>query len=277
VFAKDGDYRLTMTFTGLDGAKHTTNLDSGPFERGDEFMVNGRIYKYLDYEIDDGNNLKIELKDVTSFSRSKYTLAPKTGGKITLKTYSFIDSERNDEEIELDPDTEAADTAVYSGTILGVPVLAEDSTLYLGVDGASKTTVGASADVAGPNKFEDIQMSSWGVGVQVVAEKGANINGAKGDVTDDDNDDVFVVVHDPSPSGGKRIYIDFYDRNWQRGDTTNNVKVASSLATASNIGKTFFDLDTPEETIIENFPLIAYKYNVSYGSGNEIKSVRVHT
>ena len=63
-----------MTFVGLDGKKHTAHLDSGPFEKGDEFMMKGRVYRYNGYETDKTNNLKVELRDITSFNKETFTL-----------------------------------------------------------------------------------------------------------------------------------------------------------------------------------------------------------
>jgi hypothetical protein len=85
-----------------------------------------------------------------------------------------------------------------------------------------------------------------------------------------------VVVHESGMSE-KFFYVDFYDRNYVKGEITNSVKMASSLATADSIGKTFYDMDTPEENFISNFPVVLYKYNITYGSGNEITEVSVHT
>jgi len=283
IFKKDGDYRVTMTFMGVDGKTHTAYLDSGPFEVGDEFLMNGRVFEYYEYyDETESAGINVELKDISSFDRKIHQIVTcqtplDYTQEVTITTHAFLDAIRNDEEIEIQTTEVGEDDRVLCGTIEGIPVILEDGTLYLGVDGHENTVIGLNADVAGLNQFREIQLSPRGVGVSIIAEDGMNLNGAKGDVTDDDSDDVFIVVHDPGFSGGKRIYIDFYDRNYRRGDYTNSVKVASSMATGGRVGKTFFDMDTKEETYIENFPLIAYKYNITYRNGNEITQVRVHT
>jgi hypothetical protein len=241
----------------------------------DEFFLKGRLYKYEKQEYDEENNLKVELRDVTSFDKVKYALAPKTGEKITLETYSFLDASENDDEIELEPEADAQDSSVYSGDFAGLPVLSDGGSLYLGVDGVSKNRVGVIPEVFGSGEFTDVQMQGDGFGLKVVGENGKNLNGAKGDVTDDDGDDVFIVIHERAFSE-KYFYLDFYDRNYLKKDITNSFKMASSMADSNGIGKTFYDMDTPAENYISDFPVILYKYNITYGGGNEITKVTVY-
>lgn len=280
---KDGDYRVVLDFTGLDGKNHSgVHLDNGPFEPGDEFIVAGKLYQYVKVTTDDKNNAKLELKDVINFRKEEFKLKPYNLSEIKLKTYSFEEAERNDEEVNIKPEKSLEDTEVYTGNVLSMPAILDSETLYLGVDDAGKKTLGVRADVAGPNYFEDIQLSPFGIGLTVVAENGVNMNGDSKNMKDDDTDDVLIKIYDPIDKLGttarKYVYLDFYDRNYGRKDEyTMSVQIdTNSVSSGSAIGKPRNSLDTEENTTFSDFPMLAYVYEIEHGRYNSINSLKIH-
>gem|GEM_PF-3259396 len=273
VMEKTDDYRMLLSFLGEDGQIHkAVHLDSGPFDVGDEFVMNGKVYKFEDYETKTNNEMKIKLKDAINYDIETATLQPvASSGKIILNTYSFENSQKNDEETKLEPDPDSQATTVYSGTILGIPVIYADS-LYLGVNGNTKKTVGVLSDVTG-NYFNDIRIFGMGVKLKVVEERGTNMNGdTKGTVTDDDSDDVIIKL---MTGDFEYVYIDFYDRNYNRDNRhyTESVKVSNvDVEAGGKIGTPDATLDSTDDHMLI-LPGSGYRINVTYGNDNQINKV----
>jgi len=269
--SKEEKYKILMNFTGTDNRIYgNVHLDNGPFYINDMFVVNGHVYKYLDYKEKSDYKMEIKLRDAISGNSITHTLYAYNGTPFELKTYSFEESSANDKKIEIEPDSNMDATEVYNGTAFGIPIIFSEGDIYLGID--NRKIVGATASVLGPNYMENFNL--LGIKITAIDENGVNLNrDSTGHVADDDTDDVIIKIKD---SENEFVYVDFYDRNYDntKFHYSESVKASTKDVIHTPIGTPAVTIDNPEDSLLI-LPGSGYRIKITYGYDNSIKSIRI--
>ena len=268
--SKEGKYQLLMNFTSNDNRFYSNvHLDNGPFYINEMFVVNGRVYKYLDYKEKPNHKMEIKIRDAISGNTITYTLNAYNGTPFELKTYSFEESSANDKTIKITPDSDIETTSIYNGTAFGIPILFNEGDLYLGID--AMKIVGVTADVIGFNYMENFNL--FGIKITAIDENSVNLNrDSTGRVADDDTDDIIIKIKDAE---NEFVYVDFYDRNYDRTKRySESVKASTRDVINTQIGTPAVTIDNPEDSLLI-LPGSGYRIKITYGYDNSIRSIRI--
>ena len=275
---KDGDYQILLSFTDDGGNRwDDIRMDQGPFSRGDRFVLGGKIYEYDDSEEKaDDVTMKVILKDLLDGGKETYEIsAYNSTPELYLYTVAFEESSENDEEIKIEPDLDATDTDVFTGTILGVNVLYDAGDLYFDVTG-NGSTVGVSSTQWGATGLVDFEVNGNDLTINVVEETGSDYNDYAESIANIDTDDVLISIVNEQ---GEYVIVDMYDRDYN--DTTDvyydeDVKAAATAVTAWNITNDPIkvELDRDSDTVLI-LPDGGDKVIVDWGADYRIDAVEI--
>jgi hypothetical protein len=299
---RDGKYRVYMDFTGDDGNAYTgIALDQGPFARGDNLMLNGKVYLYDDAnEQTDDTTMRLTLKNVIDGGKTTVDLlAANTADGIRhyIYTYSFESWMDNDQYISIEPDPEVNASSVYIGQApsgLGSVTLLYDSTDLYVLAAAAYTSAGNLSAVNGSwiglldaqytTAFEDFDNTNNKMYLSVVLEnqsaKQTSFGTFSGDKNRDaDNDDLLIRLKN-SATNPEYVVIDFYDRKFNTSkDTyyTEGVKAGGNDLpwTTDTVASDYsIKLQNEQDTLII-LPEGGDRATLTYGSARSLSSVEV--
>ncbi|MDD5111752.1 MAG: hypothetical protein PHG85_04355, partial [Candidatus Altiarchaeota archaeon] len=264
------DFVAFLSFTGDDGQRYDdVRMDNGPFETGNLFILDGRLYEYDSYEQDmqtEVNQMKVVLKDVLNGGKNTYRLNAYYGEPdFETTTYAFEEAAENDvtELIEVDP--EINDTDIFDGDIGDIYAMWIDGTLSFGEEpsGLDGGTFGT---------FDGFDEDGNKLEVSIVNEDGdLDMNG------DGNSNDRLIVIKNEQ---GEYAVIDLYDRDYDSDDDSNRQYWETALSTyywgdegvlEGNVSALLND----EDDTILILPEGGDRITISYGSNEKIDAFSV--
>ncbi len=233
---REGKSRGLLSFTGDDGQRYNgVYIDQGPFARGDQFVIAGKVYEYDEASQPDNDPtiMKLTLKDLLGGGKNTYELsAVSSSTPFSFQEYAFEDSSENDDELdEITPNDNEEDTDVFIGidlaTLYDISILYDGSDIYL-------LPNGMITDDDPENVPADLDGVKLGINEGIFSANGETLNKFE---LDEGSLDMTVINEDTdSPDGtdlnadrlpnvddrliqfengeGEFLLIDFYDRNW---------------------------------------------------------------
>jgi len=310
---REDKWRALISFTGDDGQRYNgVYMDQGPFSEGDMFIVDGNLYEY-DHAEEPTNEpavMKVTLKDLLNGGKKTLDLdAIAQSTSISLWQYAFETSEDNDNEIKVEPDTNANDSSVYvgAGPTGGSPYMLYDGgDVYLTLTtanadhmwpaGAPLATIGLNQYVfsgaSGTDNLNKFELDDANLYVSIVNENGtADMNAdRKGDGIGA-TDRLIQFKSTDGEGNNEYLIVDFYDRNFtDTMDTYYGENVLTSgNALDSQASKWLAYVLTPpgaagnnyafkwdnEQDTVAIMPGTGLTATIDYGGARQIQSVSV--
>ena len=306
---REGKSRGLISFTGDDGQRYNgVYIDQGPFSRGDQFVIDGKVYEYDEASQPDNDltTMKLTLKDLLGGGKNTYDLTSVTSdGPFTLSEYAFENAVENDDELpEITPTDNPDDTDVFIGVDNGpadITILYDGSDIYLFPNGAVSSPANAAGELDGakigineavfstPNSLNKFELDEGNLDMRVVNEtEGEDLNDDRTpnpEASDDMGDRLITFENGEDET----LVIDFYDRDWvDDGDQTyysegvwtsgTGLNIAGNTVwTAANGGGAYHYANVweDEQDTVAIMPQGGTVATIDYGGSREVEAVTI--